>query len=497
MDAKIVLQKDFAAADIDPRIYGSFIEHLGRAVYGGIYEPGHPAADKNGFRGDVKELIAPLGIPIIRYPGGNFVSGYRWEDGIGDRSLRPKRAERAWSAVETNEVGIDEFYPWAKELGAEVMQAVNLGTRGPEDAANLVEYCNVRSGTVYSDMRVKNGFAEPFAIKTWCLGNEMDGPWQICAKTADEYGRAANEAAKMMKMTDPSIELVVCGSSFEAMPSFGHWERTVLEHTYEQADYLSLHTYFSNHNNDIKSYLAQSHKTDGFIKSVTAICDAVKSIKRSKKTIQLSFDEYNVWYHSLEADKKIERWQTAPPQLEDIYNFEDALMLGCMLITLLKNADRVKIACLAQLVNVIAPIMTKTGGGAWAQTIYTPFLYTSKYGRGRVLHMQTECETYDAGDIGGVPYLECVPVLCDDGSLSIFAINRSPDEEILLSPALYGFGVIKPERQITLWNSDLKAVNTLHAQNVTQVCADIGGQEVFRLKPLSWNLLRFSSSCRS
>lgn len=490
MNAKIILQKDFIKAEIDPRVYGSFIEHLGRAVYGGIYEPGHPTADPKGFRGDVKELIAPLQTPIIRYPGGNFVSGYNWEDGTGDRSLRPRRAELAWGAVETNEVGIDEFYGWTKELGAEVMHAVNLGTRGPADAANLVEYCNIKSGTAYSDRRVKNGFAEPFAIKTWCLGNEMDGPWQICAKTADEYGRAANEAAKMMKMVDPSVELVVCGSSFEGMPTFGRWESTVLEHTYDQVDLLSLHTYFSNHDNDIMNYLAQPYKTDGFIKSVAAACDYVKAVKRSKKTINLSFDEYNVWYHSLEADKKIGRWQEAPAQLEDIYNFEDALVLGCMLITLLKNAGRVKVACLAQLVNVIAPVMTETGGKAWAQTIYYPFLYTSQYGRGRVLHAQVECGTYDAKDIGGVPYLECVPVLCDDGSLSIFAVNRSKDDDIRLELALHGFDGLKPDRMTTLWHSDLKAVNTKEKRRVAPQCFDLKSQEDISLKPLSWNLIR-------
>jgi alpha-N-arabinofuranosidase len=491
MNAKIILQKDFVKADVDPRIYGSFIEHLGRAVYGGIYEPGHPTADQNGFRGDVKDLIAPLQIPIIRYPGGNFVSGYNWEDGTGGRSLRPKRAELAWGTIETNEVGIDEFYGWAKDLGAEVMHAVNLGTRGPADAANLVEYCNIKGGTVYSDRRVQNGFAEPFGIKTWCLGNEMDGPWQICAKTADEYGRAANEAAKMMKLADPSIELVVCGSSFEGMSTFGRWESAVLEHTYDQVDYISLHTYFNNRDDDIRNYLAQPHKTDRFIKSVAAICDYVKAVKRSPKTIHLSFDEYNVWYHSWEADKKIERWQKAPPQLEDIYNFEDALVLGCMLITLLKNADRVKIACLAQLVNVIAPIMTETGGGAWAQTIYIPFMYTSKYGRGRVLHAQVECGTYDAREIGGVPYLECVPVLCGDGSLSLFAVNRSVDEEMLLTLDLNGFDGLKPEHMITLWHDDLKKTNAMGAQNVKPERIDVSGPGSISLKPLSWNLIRF------
>lgn len=494
MKAKIILQKDFIEAEIDNRIYGSFIEHLGRAVYGGIYEPGHPTADKNGFRDDVKKLVAPLNVPIIRYPGGNFVSGYNWEDGTGDKAARPHRAELAWGTIETNEVGIDEFYFWAKEIGAEVMQAVNLGTRGPVEAANLVEYCNLEGGTKYSGMRVKNGFKEPFAIKTWCLGNEMDAQWQICAKTADEYGRTANEAAKMMKMVDPSIELIACGSSLEDMPTFGRWESTVLEHTYDQIDYLSLHTYFNNKDNDIKNYLARSKKLDEFIKSVIATCDYVKTIKRSNKKIHLSFDEYNVWYHTLEADKQIERWQKAPPQLEDIYNFEDALAVGCMLIALLKNADRVKIACMAQLVNVIAPIMTENGGSAWVQTIYYPYLYTSQYGRGRVLHAKLECETYDAKNVGDVPYLECVSVLCDDGSISIFAVNRSTSEDILLSVSLFGFEGYKPDKKIELSHDDIKVVNTKDAQNVAPKEYDISRDDTVLLKKLSWNLVQFKKA---
>jgi alpha-N-arabinofuranosidase len=489
MEAVITLQKEFVKAEIDPRLYGSFIEHLGRAVYGGIYEPGHLTADAEGFRRDVKDLVKPLGIPIIRYPGGNFVSGYNWEDGTGERSQRPKRAELAWGVVETNEVGIDEFQSWAKDVGAEVMQAVNLGTRGPADAANLVEYCNLNGGTFYSDLRIQNGFAQPFAIKTWCLGNEMDGHWQICAKTAEEYGRIAAEAAKMMKLADPSIELVVCGSSAEWMPSFGIWESIVLQHTYEHVDYISLHTYFKNSGDDIASYLALPHKADRFIKSVAAACDFVKAVKRSDKTLWLSFDEYNVWYHSLESDKKIERWQKAPPQLEDVYNAEDALVLGSMLITLLKNADRVKIACLAQLVNVIAPIMTENGGGAWTQTIYEPFLLTSKFGRGSVLHAQTECPVYDCKEASAVPYLDAVPVLCGDGSLSLFAVNRSPDESIALTVALHGFDGLKPFEHTELRSDDLKAANTKDRQPVQTVTSDIGGG--ISLKPLSWNLIRF------
>lgn len=286
-------------------------------------------------------------VPIIRYPGGNFVSGYNWEDGTGDKSKRPKRMELAWQTIETNQVGIDDFQEWDRQTGTDIMMAVNLGTRGSEEARNLVEYCNSTTPTYYADMRRKNGFEEPFGIKLWCLGNEMDGPWQICSKTPQEYARIACETAKVMKWVDDSIELVACGSSYKDMPTFGIWEEMVLRECYEHIDYLSLHNYYGNRENNTEDYLASSLDMDVFIKSVTAICDRIKEEKKSDKQINLSFDEWNVWFHSNEQDKQIPKWSVAPHQLEDIYNLEDALVVGTLLITLLKNSDRVKIACLA------------------------------------------------------------------------------------------------------------------------------------------------------
>ena len=218
--AKITIDPNFRIGEVDPRLYGSFIEHLGRAVYGGIYEPEHPTADDMGFRQDVLDLVRELGVPIIRYPGGNFVSGYDWEDGVGPVEERPRRLDLAWKTVETNRVGTNEFAAWAKRAGAEPMIAVNLGTRGTDAARNLVEYCNHPGGSYWSDLRRSHGAEEPHAVGVWCLGNEMDGPWQIGHKTAAEYGRLAVETAKAMKWVDPSIELVACGSSKAAMPTF-------------------------------------------------------------------------------------------------------------------------------------------------------------------------------------------------------------------------------------------------------------------------------------
>lgn len=406
--AKITLHRGLKIGTVDPRLYGSFIEHLGRAVYGGIYEPGHSTSDEKGFRQDVLSLVQELNVPIVRYPGGNFVSGYNWEDGIGPQANRPRRLELAWRTIETNQFGLNEFISWCRKARSSPLIAINLGTRGVGAARSIVEYCNHPGGTYWSDLRHSHGYPEPHAVKTWCLGNEMDGPWQIGHKTADEYGRAACEAAKVMKWVDSSIELVACGSSGKGMPTFPAWEATVLEHTYDQVDYISLHSYYGNRRGDTRNFLAKSLDMDSFITSVVAVCDYVKAKQGSKKTIFLSFDEWNVWFHSNAADREIPAWSIAPPQLEDVYTFEDALLVGCMLITLLKHADRVKIACLAQLVNVIAPIMTETGGGVWRQTIFYPFSHVSRYGRGSVLNLLVDSPVYVDKEFDNVPCIEAV-----------------------------------------------------------------------------------------
>ena len=491
MKAKLFADRHFPIGNIDRRIYGSFLEHLGRAVYGGIYDPEHPTADDMGFRADVLELVRKLRVPVVRYPGGNFVSGYNWEDGTGPKENRPRRMEQAWSAIETNQVGIDEFQEWARRAGTEVMMAVNLGTRGVEDARNLVEYCNFPGGTKYSDLRRANGFEKPFGIKYWCLGNEMDGPWQIGHKTAREYGRLAAEAGKVMKWTDPSIQLVACGSSNTGMPTFGSWEETVLEETYDVADFLSLHSYYGNPDNNTEEFLACSKDMDDFISTVASICDVVKSRLHSDKTMLLSFDEWNVWFHSGEQDKKIEKWTIAPPQLEDVYNFEDALVVGCLLITLLRHADRVKMACLAQLVNVIAPIMTETGGRSWAQTIFYPFLDASLHGNGVSLRTAVECGSYQAGKYGETSYLESIAVANEQArEIVVFAVNRSLTEEMELEIQVTGYGDLEKVSHRVLFCEDLKAVNTADAPD-TVAPGELPLTEATVLPKHSWNVIRY------
>ncbi|MDR2535053.1 MAG: alpha-N-arabinofuranosidase [Treponema sp.] len=498
MKAKLTLHKEFSIGETDKRIYGSFIEHLGRAVYSGIYEPGHPQSDHEGFRDDVAALVKELDIPIVRYPGGNFVSGYNWEDGVGPAANRPMRLDLAWGTRESNQIGTNEFARWAKKVSTEVMMAVNLGTRGADAARNLVEYCNFKRGSFWSDLRRSHGVPEPHGFKLWCLGNEMDGPWQICHRTAEEYGRAAAEAAKVMKWTDPSIELVACGSSSARMATFGDWEYTALDHLYDFADYLSLHIYFANKEGDALNFLGRSLEMDRFIKNVAGICDLVKAKKKSRKIVNLSFDEWNVWYHSNDADAKIEKWTEAPPLLEDIYTMEDALAAGCMLITLLKNADRVKIACLAQLVNVIAPIMTEKGGPAWRQTIFYPFMHASKYGRGTVLRVPVSSDKYDSKEYWDVPYLEAVGVHnMERRELTVFAVNRNLTEALDLTAGVYGFEQYQFIEHITLNHENLQAVNSAKEETVRPVVRHKGTIDgavlEIRLPPASWNVIRLGS----
>ena len=493
--AQVIVDRDYTVGEVDRRLYGSFIEHLGRAVYGGIYQPDSPLADEDGFRRDTLELVRQLRVPIIRYLGGNFVSGYRWEDGVGPRNERPARVDLAWQVIESNQFGLNEFSDWCKKAGSQVMMAVNLGTRGVEDAKNLLEYCNFPGGTKYSDLRKRHGYAQPHGIRTWCLGNEMDGPWQIGHKTAEEYARLAHETGRVMKWVDPNIELVACGSSSSDSPTFGSWEYEMLQECYDQVDYVSLHQYYGNRDNDSANFLASNMDLDRFITGVAAICDYVKSKKHGRKTIHLSLDEWNVWYHSNEADEKLEKWGRHPHQLEDVYNFEDALLVGSMLITMLRHADRVKIGCLAQLVNVIAPIMT-SDTGAWRQTIYYPYLHCSLYGHGTVLNTVVKAPVYEARQYGDTPYLDCVAVNDEDAEeLTVFAVNKDLEEDMLVTLELRQFPRYSVKEHIVLHDPDLKAVNTESDPDRIRprragAAAISDGVLTVELKSKSWNVIR-------
>ncbi|WP_339317082.1 alpha-N-arabinofuranosidase [Paenibacillus sp. FSL R10-2734] len=498
--AKFILDKDYVISKIDNRIYGSFIENLGRCIYGGIYDPTDPTADKDGFRQDVIDVVKELNVPMVRLPGGNFVATYMWEDGVGPRDQRPRKPDLAWKCIETNQIGTNEYMDWVNRIGAEAMMTVNVGTRGILDALNLLDYCNREKGTYYSDLRVSHGYKQPHNIKTWAIGNELDGVWQVGQKTPFEHARIARETAKAMKRQDGRIEVVVAGSAGQEYPTFGEWEQTLIQEAHPFIDYLSLHQYYLNVEKDTANFLAKTLAFDDYIKSIGSLIDYMKVKNKSNKDIHISLDEWNVWYHTRRDDMATirdrgEEWPIAPHLLEEPYNFEDALVAGAMLIALLRNSDRVKIAAYAQLVNVLAPIMTEENGKLWKNTIFYPIYYTSKYGRGTAIQGIIESPKYDSRDFTDVPMLDAVAVLSEDErELVVFAINKSMQDNLTVQCDFRSFGDLRMIEHVALENNDVYALNTLASPNavlpvqkeVSKDCTEIV------LSSLSWNMLRFS-----
>lgn len=502
--SRLLIDQRYTISDIDDRLFGSFVEHLGRCVYTGLFEPEHPDADEYGFRKDVIALVKELGVSTVRYPGGNYVSGYRWRDGIGDPAKRPRRLDLAWHSTETNQFGLHEMEQWLAETGGnELMEAVNLGTQGFQEALDLLEYSNIESGTALSDLRRSNGAERPFDIRMWCLGNEMDGPWQLGHCDAVDYARMAAKAAAGMKQIDPDLDLVVCGSSSHSMETFGDWERTVLERTYDYVDFISCHAYYQPKNNDIESFLASGVDMNSFIKDVAAIIDSVKATRHSNHQVYISFDEWNVWYQDGEKSKNPEgrnNWPVAPRLLEDVYTVTDAVVLGDLLITLLQNADTVHSASLAQLVNVIAPIMTEPMGDAWRQTIFYPFASMARYAKGgTVLRTVQESTNHNTQQYGDVADVNSVTVQRSDGSLAVFVVNRSMDKENRLTIDLPASARHSQVKAYTLHEDDLLAVNTLQDQNrvilhdnpTASIDTD-GHQCSVALPAVSWTMLLFN-----
>jgi alpha-L-arabinofuranosidase len=426
--SRIFIDSRRTIGSLDRNLFGSFLEHLGRAIYQGIYDPGNKFSDPNGFRTDVADAIKELGVPIIRYPGGNFVSGYNWLDGIGPKKDRPVTLDKAWNTLESNQFGTDEFLLWTKLVGTEPLMGLNLGTGTAEEAAALVEYCNVDKDTKWSELRRQHGYAEPYQVRHWCLGNEMDGPWQIGHMSAAEYGMKAQDAARQMRYVDPSVKLIACGSSGPLMPTYLEWDREVLERCYENVDGLSLHRYFGNTAEETglssEKFVALNLTMDRQIEETLAVCDLVRGHKRSPKPLWLSFDEWNVWYRERTGDAVDGHRKEAPHLLEETYDLEDALLVGGLIITLLRHADRIKIACLAQLVNVIAPIMTSENG-LFLQTIYYPYRWALHHAKGSALNVLVQAATYDVPQLDAVPYIDAAATFNPaNGRTCLFILNR-------------------------------------------------------------------------
>jgi len=497
----IYLDSRRTVAPLDPNVFGSFLEHLGRAIYEGIYDPGSSLSDANGFRKDVIDEVRQLGVPIIRYPGGNFVSGYNWLDGVGPKKDRPRTLDKAWNTIETNQFGTDEFMAWCKLVGAKPLMGLNLGTGTPERAAALVEYCNVEKGTKWSDLRRSHGIEKPYKVEHWCLGNEMDGPWQIGHMTATEYGMKAQDAARQMHYVDPSLKLIACGSSHPGMPTYLEWDREVLEQCYEHVDGLSLHRYFGNTQDDTggdsAKYLAMNLSMERQIAESLAVCDLVRGHKRSPKKLWLSFDEWNVWYRARSGDAVNGHEQEAPHLLEEVYNLEDALLVGGILNTLMRNADRVKIACLAQLINVIAPIMTNAKGSL-RQTIFYPYSFALQYARGAVLNLLVDSPTYEAPQMGQVPYVDAAGTLNSaDGKVSLFILNRDLNKAHTVEINWQDKAPSQVLNSTTLTGTDLKAINSFDAPKrvvpqTTDKPSTSGGRTKFEVPARSYTVIQWA-----
>lgn len=503
--ARVIFDRDFKIGSIDERLKSSFVEHLGRCVYGGVYEPEHESADANGFREDVKALIRELGVKAVRYPGGNFVSGYDWRDGVGPKEQRPKRKELAWNVIETNQVGTNEFAEFLKDCGAEMIMAANLGTGTPKEAAALVEYCNTEAGTDLSELRRSHGVEKPHGFKMWCLGNEMDGEWQIQMHTAQEYARIAKEAAKMMKWTDPSIETIVCGSCTNETghQSFGEWDRIVLRECYDYVDYISLHRYFNYDPSKQMFYKMYDNESDipyffkdldEYLDTVISACDFEKGRRRSDKSMYISFDEWGVITES----------GAIPGGASQEYGYAsfrelDAVIYGGLLCTFLNHADRVKIACQSLLVNEGGMITTDPSGKAIRQATFYPFQDVSRYAEGESLRPAADYPSADTDHHGKQQTVRTAAAFDEkSGSLTVFAMNCDLTEDCELSLELRSFGQLKGICQRELYTEDAYARNTFEEEfkvlpSEKELKDPEDGKLKIVLKKHSWNVLRFET----
>lgn len=489
--ARILLDNKRTVSAISPLLFGGFSEHMGRCVYGGLYEPGSPMADERGFRRDVQDALREMRMSILRYPGGNMLSGYNWRDGVAPKEQRPRRREMAWQSIETNQFGTNEFVDYCRATNMEPMLGVNLGTGTIADAAALVEYCNAPAGTLYADMRVAHGYAEPHHIKYWCVGNEMDGPWQIGHLDADAYGRKALEAAKVMRWQDPSLKLVVCGSSNPNMPTYPEWDRIVLETCWEHVDYLALHDYAHNRADDTDSFLALASRFESYLDTIGGLLRYVKSKRRSKHDVYLSWDEWNVWYKDTTGNGG---WKEGPPLSEEVYNLEDALVVAQWLNVFLRRCDILKIACIAQVVNTISPL-TVRGNQLLRHPTYYPFVMVSNHAAGMALEPLVSAPQHDTKQFGPMPLLDVSASYdAEQDRGAIFVVNRSQTESVTTEIAWHGARPQQVPAVYQLAGTDPKAVNTFEKPD-TLVSKPISGVDIkdglitVSLPPLSFTVV--------
>ncbi len=494
---RLRLHTGFEIGEVDRRIFGGFLEHMGRAVYEGVYDPGSAHADADGYRTDVLDALRRLAMPVMRYPGGNFVSGYHWEDGVGPRADRPTVRDLAWQSIETNEFGTEEFLTLCTMMGWSPMLAVNLGTGTPEEARNWVEYCNSPVGTRYADLRAANGSPEPHAVPLWCLGNEMDGPWQLGHVPAETYAIRAQQAAKMMRDVDRSIELVLCGSCMPELDTYLAWDRTVLEHVGGLVDYISLHRYVGNEADDTADFLAVTNAIDQQIAEMDAVCRFVQGRRRSRKRAHLCFDEWNVWYKARQPSDMDGAGKRAPHLVEEVYNLEDALVVAGFFNSFLRRADVVKIANIAQIVNVIAPLQTR-GDQLLVQSIFHVFEMYAKRRTGRSLQVRTDGPTYRGATNGEVSVVDSAAIV-DGDRLHVFLTNRDLTDDAMVTIDVADHPITALVDGEIVDGDDPKAANDFDRPDVvvarpfTEVSLRSGAAEM-TLPPLSVTALTFELS---
>jgi alpha-N-arabinofuranosidase len=469
---------------------------MGRCIYEGIYDPQSPHADERGFRQDVLDALRDLAYTTIRYPGGNFLSGYNWLDGVGPKAQRPRRRELAWQSIESNQFGTNEFVEFCRAIDATPMLGVNMGTGSIQAASDLVEYCNAPRGTHWSDLRASHGYSAPHDVRYWCIGNEMDGPWQMGHLDATAYGNKALEAAKLMKLQDPTIKMVLCGSSNDRMPTYPEWDRTVLEIAWEHVDYHSMHYYAGNRDDDTASFLASALHFEQFVDTLEGTLRYVKAKRRSKHDVYLSWDEWQVWY---KGDPVQGNWTEAPHLAEEMYNLEDALVVAQWLNVFLRKSHVLKIACVAQIVNVLSWLHTSRDG-LLKHPSYYAFKLVSNHARGEALDVLVKAPMVETRQYGGVPALDVAASYdAETKQGAIFLVNRGLMEAVSTDIIWQDGKGVRIDKAWRLAGSDPKEGNSwqepnrLIAHELPEPAVN-DGRATLSLPPLSFTVLTTRTS---
>lgn len=527
-NAKITVHPGFETGEISKQLFSAFMEPIGTIVNGTMFNPKHPTADEQGFRKDFIEAVKESGLPAVRMPGGNFVSAWQWKDSIGPKENRKVHLDPAWHQYYSNEVGHDEYLSWAEKTGTTPLYTVNLGTGTMQDAMDIVEYTNHVGGTYWSELRKKNGHEKPYGVKTWYLGNEMDGPWQLgsWSNNPSGYGVMCNETSKAMKWIDESIKTAVCGSSAPFMEHFPQWDEAVLDQCYDTVDYLSIHHYHSAPPNDLKALLGGSLYYEDFINNEIAMCDFVAAKHRSPKKMMISFDEYGAMvrensplnpgygrYNMARTHYRFDPERTYikhDPDNMKFFEFPGSDMLHLLANTsiqlaLLRHADRVKIGCMTGGLGAIA---SSDHDHVWKAASYYAYTQLIEYAKGTSMQVSVDSQTYDMPGYAiddtsqytgkeGVNYIDAACAWDKDNNrVTVFAINRNEDSEYPLTVDVKGFEGYKPVKHLETYSSDFDAKNTYEDEKKILPVSNTeytfeNGELKAHVKPLSWNVFVF------